>query len=63
MATQFLRDSSGNLLGKIEDFGGKYWIYDSHGTSLGKFDPKINVTFDKSGNRIGTGNLLTTLIR
>lgn len=63
MATQFLRDRSGNLLGKIEEFGGKFWIFDSHGSRLGQYDPKINVTFDASGNRVGTGNLLPTLLR
>lgn len=63
MADQFLRDRSGNMIGRITEFGGKLWIYDARGNRLGQYDPKINVTFDASGNRIGTGNLLTTLLR
>ena len=63
MADQFVRDRSGNMIGKITEFGGKLWIYDARGNRLGQYDPKINVTFDASGNRIGTGNLLTTLLR
>ena len=51
------------MLGKIDEFGGKLWIFDSHGNRLGQYDPKINATFDASGNRVGTGNLLTTLLR
>lgn len=63
MATQFLRDRSGNTLGSIQEMGGKLILFDARGNRLGQYDPKINVTFDASGNRIGTGNLLTTLLR
>jgi len=62
MATQILRDRSGNTIGKIIEFGNKLFIYDVKGNRLGQYDPKINVTFDASGNRIGVGNLLTMLL-
>lgn len=63
MADQLLRDRSGNLRGKISEFGGKLWIFDSKGNRLGQYDPNINATFDAIGNRIGSGNLLTMLLR
>lgn len=63
MTDQFIRDRAGNSMGKITEFGGKFWIHDARGNRLGQYDPKINVTFDANGNRIGTGNLLTTLLR
>jgi len=62
MATQFLRDRSGNMLGNIQEIGGKLYIFDYRGNRLGQYDPRINVTFDVSGNRIGTGNQLTRLL-
>lgn len=62
MADQFLRDRSGNLTGKISEFGGKLWIFDVKGNRLGQYNPDINVTFDASRNRIGSGNLLTMLL-
>lgn len=62
MADQFLRDRRGNLLGRITFFGGKYFIYDARGNRKGQYDPKINATFDASGNRVGMGNLLATLL-
>ena len=63
MAIEFLRDKSGNLIGQIQEIGGKLYIFDSGGNRLGHYDPNINVTFDASGNRVGTGNLLTTLLK
>lgn len=63
MSTQFLRDKSGNLIGKIMPFGSKFVIYDEKGNRLGHYDPQINSTFDASGNRVGQGNLLTMLLK
>ncbi len=62
METHILRDKSNNMLGKIIEMDGKLYIYDVSGNRLGQYDPKINVTFDSRGNRIGTGNLLSRLL-
>jgi hypothetical protein len=63
IADQFLKDRSENLTGKISEFGGKLWIFDAKGNRLGQYNPDINVTFDAIGNRIGSGNLLTMLLK
>lgn len=63
MADQILRDRSGNMIGRITEWSGKYLLYDRSGNRLGQYDPKINATFDASGNRVGSGNILTTLLR
>lgn len=62
MATQVLKDKSGNRLGEIREQSGRFVIYDKTGNRRGEFDPKTNVTKDKTGNRVGEGNLLTTLL-
>jgi uncharacterized protein (DUF2147 family) len=62
MPNQILRDSKGNKIGEIKEFAGKLEIRDSKGTRKGYYDPKSNTTYNAKGSRIGTGNLLTTLI-
>ncbi len=62
MATQELKDRNGHLIGKIAEEGGKLVIKDRNGHSKGKYDPKTNTTYDMNGHKIGTGNLLTTLL-
>jgi len=62
MATQELRNRNGHLIGKIVEEGGKLVIKDPNGHSKGKYDPNTNTTSDTNGHRIGTGNLLVTLL-
>lgn len=57
---QDLKDRTGRRIGYIEDRGTKKEIYDSTGRKLGYFDGKN--TYDKTGRKIGTGNLLTMLL-
>ncbi len=59
---QVLKDSKGNKIGEIRDWNGKLAIYDSKGNRLGDYDPKTNVTKDLKGNKVGQGNLLTSLL-
>ena len=62
MAGQILRDKVGSKIGEIREQGGKQVIYDKLGSKKGEYDPKTNVTKDKLGKKVGTGNLLTTLL-
>lgn len=64
MANQILRDSMGKKIGEIiTDSSGKQTIRDVHGKKQGEYDPKYNTTRDALGRKIGTGNLLASLIR
>lgn len=57
-----LKDKRGNKIGEIREQSGKQVIYDPRGNRKGEYDPKTNVTKDARGNRVGQGNLLTTLL-
>jgi hypothetical protein len=62
MSNQVLRDSRGVKIGEIMEFGGKLIIRDARGVKKGDYDPKTNITRDARGAKVGTGNLLTTLL-
>jgi hypothetical protein len=62
MANQVLRDSRGVKIGEIQELAGKLIIRDSRGVKKGDYDPKTNTTRDERGVKVGTGNLLTTLL-
>ncbi|MCH5193550.1 MAG: hypothetical protein J1F11_06280 [Oscillospiraceae bacterium] len=62
MADQILRDQRGNPIGKITEYQGKLRISDHLGHFLGSYDPKTNTTYDYLNRKVGTGNLLTTLL-
>ncbi len=58
---QILKDSHGKTIGQIEQSGSKQKLYDSHGKYLGEYDGRN--TKDSHGHTIGTGNLLTMLLK
>jgi hypothetical protein len=61
--SQVLKDKSGRRIGEIkEQSSGKLVIYDRHGSRCGEYDPKTDVTRDRHGSKVGTGNLLATLL-
>jgi len=62
MANQVLRNSKGVKIGEIQETGGKLVIRDAHGVKKGEYDPKSNTTRNEKGVKVGTGNLLTTLL-
>jgi len=62
VANQVLRDKTGKKIGEISELSGKLIIRDATGRKKGEFDPKTSVTRDASGQKVGTGNLLTTLL-
>lgn len=58
-----LKDKYNNRLGHIEtDASGKQTLKDKYNTIKGYYDPKTNTTKDRYNNKIGSGNLLTTLL-
>ena len=62
MANQILRDKMGRKIGEIQETNGKFVIRNANGSKKGEFDPKTNTTRDASGKKIGSGNLLITLL-
>ncbi len=63
MAKEGLRDKLGNRIGEIEsDSSGKQIGRDMSLNRVGEYVSKSNVTRDRNGNRVGTGNLLSSLI-
>lgn len=62
MANQVLRDNRGVKIGEIQEFGGKFVIRDARGVKKGEYDPKTNTTRNDRGVKVGTGNLLATLL-
>jgi hypothetical protein len=64
MGNQILRDSTGRTLGKITQANdGRLTLTDSTGRILGYYDPRANRTTKSDGSSVGSGNLLTTLLR
>jgi len=59
---QHLRDNSGNLLGWRQQAGPRINGYTAAGWLVGWYDPKFNATHNSSGHRVGTGDLLATMI-
>ncbi len=57
-----LRDRSGVLLGWIEPHGRLIQAKDRTGSVVGWYDPRQNVTRDKNGVLVGTGDLLSALV-
>ena len=59
---QHLRDNSGNLLGWRQQVGQRINGYTAAGWLVGWYDPKFNATHNSHGHRVGTGDLLASLI-
>ena len=58
----YIKDSSGRVLGWTQDNGGIESAYDKSGRYLGKYDSRVNKTYDPSGRLLSTGNTLAVLI-
>lgn len=59
--TQVLRDKNGRKIGEIIENGKKKIIKNASGHKLGEFDGKV--TRDEFGRLVGTGDLLTSLLK
>jgi hypothetical protein len=62
MANQILKDARGVKIGEIHEVGGNLIIKDARGIKKGEYDPKNNTTRNERGIKVGTGNLLTSLL-
>lgn len=63
MSERILKNKLGNKIASIKTHpDGKQELKGKLGNKLGTFDPKTNKTYNKLGNTIGSGNLLTTLL-
>ena len=60
--SQILRTASGVKIGEIRDEGNKLVIYSATNVRKGHYDKSNNTTYSASNVKIGTGNLLTTLL-
>jgi hypothetical protein len=60
----YFRDAYGQPLGFIRDeWDGSQEIYDAFGVPLGHYDKNLDVTYDRYGMIVGSGNLLTMLLK
>lgn len=62
MANQILKDKFNRKIGEIREVSGKLVIYDSLNSFKGTYNPKSNTTYDNLNRKVGSGNLLTTLL-
>ena len=63
MSTEILKDRMGNVLGEIKQQGSDLVITDKYGNVKGTYNPSSNTTYDTNGSTMGSGNLLSSLIR
>ncbi len=63
MSREILRDRDGYQIGWVEtDATGNQVLRDKDGYRRGGYSRSDNTTRDEFGNRVGTGNLLVTLL-
>jgi len=60
--TQFFKTMNNITLAKTVDRGDKIYLYDNANRQLGYYDKRNDTTYYNSGNAVGRGNLLSTLI-
>ncbi len=58
-----IKDNHGRVIGRIYDQGHQIIIKNEHGSSIGFYRKNENATYDSSGRRVGSGNLLETLVK
>lgn len=57
-----LTDASGRTIGMLKVSGNIIRLYSDRGQYLGAYYSGSNTTFDSQGRRIGSGNILTSLL-
>lgn len=62
MANQILKDSRGVKIGEIQTVGDRLILKDAKGIKKGEYNPGTNTTKDAKGLKVGTGNLLASLL-
>jgi hypothetical protein len=62
MKIEELRDRNFKTIGTLRDDGRRVELRDATFRTLGWYDKQSNTTTDASFRRVGTGNLLTSLL-
>jgi|APGre2960657505_1045072.scaffolds.fasta_scaffold11996_9 hypothetical protein len=62
MTTQHIRDRQGNIIGTLSIFSDRQELRNRTGTYMGYYDNNNDITRDRNGGIVGTGNLLMTLL-
>jgi hypothetical protein len=61
--TQWIRDIGGGQIGRVEEAGdNQLFGFDQLGNPVGRYNPIGDMTYDKHGNMVGRGNMLSGLI-
>lgn len=60
---QVLKDNRGHILGRLNETSLEIVLNDEYGRRLGVYNKRENATYDAHGHRVGSGNLLGTLIK
>jgi hypothetical protein len=63
MNTEYIRNSKGNIIGKMKKQGTKTYLEDAAGKRLGFYDPSNNSTFNAAGKLIARSNILLSLLK
>lgn len=59
-----IKDWTGKILGFVEtDSNGNKVLKDFYGRILGKYNKRLDVTQDFYGRKVGSGDILMTLLR
>lgn len=59
----FFRDRKGQLLGRMQQNGDSLYMFNHRGELLGWYHESQNVTFNRRGERFGTGNQVARLLK
>jgi YD repeat-containing protein len=62
MSEEVIKNKNGYVIAKFETNGTKTIMYDKNHNRIAEFDSIEGYTRDKYGNKLGNGNLLTTLL-
>ena len=60
---QVLKDNHGHVIGRMSEQGSEIVMKDEHGHVVGRYKKNDNATYDEHGHRVGSGNLLSMLLK
>jgi len=62
VAREVLKDSHGVKVGTLDNGVSTITAYNPQGVKVGHYDKAHNITYAAGGRKVGTGNLLTSLL-
>ncbi|MBI4817858.1 MAG: hypothetical protein HY791_16475 [Deltaproteobacteria bacterium] len=62
MARREVKDKQGAKVGAVDVQPNQTVAYDANGKRIGRFDKKLNTTFDGAGVELGKGDLIMTRV-